>query len=213
MGLSRAQMEQFFLDMGEKKFRAQQVLKWIHHAGVTDIEEMSNLGRALRDKLLEVAEVRPPEIASQQDSSDGTRKWAIRVAGGCLELSGPAERPALLRHALQRFAMREAHAALAPWLLKLSAASGLGYERIQIRRQRTRWGSCSSAGAISLNVCLMFQRPEVVSYLLVHELCHRRQMNHSRRFWDLVGSFVPDWRSLDAELLKGWRNVPGWVFP
>jgi 23S rRNA (adenine2503-C2)-methyltransferase len=84
MGLSRPRMEQFFLDMGEKKFRAQQVLKWIHHAGVTQIEEMSNLGRALRDKLLEVAEVRPPEIVSQQDSSDGTRKWAIRVAGGGL---------------------------------------------------------------------------------------------------------------------------------
>ncbi len=84
MGLSRAQMEQFFLDLGEKKFRAQQVLKWIHHAGVTRIEEMSNLGKLLREKLLEVAEVRPPEIASQQDSSDGTRKWGIRVDGGGL---------------------------------------------------------------------------------------------------------------------------------
>jgi 23S rRNA (adenine2503-C2)-methyltransferase len=84
LGLSRAQMEQFFLDIGEKKFRAQQVLKWIHHAGVTRIEDMSNLGRALRDKLLAIAEVRPPEIASQQDSSDGTRKWAIRVDGGGL---------------------------------------------------------------------------------------------------------------------------------
>jgi len=77
-------MEQFFLDLGEKKFRAQQVLKWIHHAGVTRIEEMSNLGKLLREKLLEVAEVRPPEIASQQDSSDGTRKWGIRVDGGGL---------------------------------------------------------------------------------------------------------------------------------
>ncbi len=84
LGLTRMQMEQFFLDIGEKKFRAQQVLKWIHHAGVTRIEDMSNLGRALRVKLLEIAEVRPPEIASQQDSSDGTRKWAIRVEGGGL---------------------------------------------------------------------------------------------------------------------------------
>jgi 23S rRNA (adenine2503-C2)-methyltransferase len=84
LGLSRVQMEQFFLDLGEKKFRAQQVLKWIHHAGVIRIEDMSNLGKALRDKLLDVAEVRPPEIASQQDSTDGTRKWAIRVDGGGL---------------------------------------------------------------------------------------------------------------------------------
>jgi 23S rRNA (adenine2503-C2)-methyltransferase len=84
MGLSRVQMEQYFLAMGEKKFRAQQVLKWIHHGGVTRIEDMSNLGRVLREKLLQVAEVRPPEIASQQDSTDGTRKWAIRVDGGGL---------------------------------------------------------------------------------------------------------------------------------
>tara|TARA_R110002072_G_scaffold4245_6_gene30008 strand:+ start:18260 stop:19417 length:1158 start_codon:yes stop_codon:yes gene_type:complete len=84
LGLTRLQMEQFFLDLGEKKFRAQQVLKWIHHAGVTRIEDMSNLGKALRDKLLDIAEVRPPEIVSQQDSTDGTRKWAIRVDGGGL---------------------------------------------------------------------------------------------------------------------------------
>jgi 23S rRNA (adenine2503-C2)-methyltransferase len=84
MGLSRVQMEQYFLDMGEKKFRAHQVLKWIHHGGVTRIEDMSNLGKSLREKLLGVAEVRPPEIASQQDSSDGTRKWAVRVDGDSL---------------------------------------------------------------------------------------------------------------------------------
>jgi 23S rRNA (adenine2503-C2)-methyltransferase len=84
MGLSLRQMEQFFLDIGEKKFRAQQVLKWIHHAGVIDIEEMTNLGKVLREKLQHIAEVRPPEIVSEHDSSDGTRKWAIRVDGGGL---------------------------------------------------------------------------------------------------------------------------------
>ena len=84
MGLSRPQMEQFFLDLGEKKFRAHQVLKWIHHAGILQIEDMSNLGKSLREKLAGIAEVRPPEVASQKDSVDGTRKWAIRVQGGGL---------------------------------------------------------------------------------------------------------------------------------
>ena len=84
LGLSLRQMEQFFLEIGEKKFRAQQVLKWIHHAGETDIGQMTNLGKARREKLATIAEVRPPEIASQHDSSDGTRKWAIRVDGGGL---------------------------------------------------------------------------------------------------------------------------------
>ena len=84
LGLSRPQMEQFFQELGEKTFRAQQVLKWIHHAGVSDIDQMTNLGKALREKLRGVAEIRPPEIVSQYDSSDGTRKWAIRVDGGGL---------------------------------------------------------------------------------------------------------------------------------
>ncbi|HEY7775812.1 MAG TPA: 23S rRNA (adenine(2503)-C(2))-methyltransferase RlmN [Kineobactrum sp.] len=84
LGMTQPQLEQFLLDIGEKKFRATQLMKWIHHAGVIDINEMSNLGKALREKLLQIAEVRPPEIVSQLDSTDGTRKWAIQVAGGGL---------------------------------------------------------------------------------------------------------------------------------
>jgi 23S rRNA (adenine2503-C2)-methyltransferase len=84
LGMSRGQLEDVFLGLGEPKFRAQQVLKWIHHAGVTEIAGMTNLGKSLRQKLLEIAEVRPPEVVSQQDSADGTRKWAIRVDGGGL---------------------------------------------------------------------------------------------------------------------------------
>jgi predicted metal-dependent hydrolase len=91
--------------------------------------------------------------------------------------------------------------------------TGIGYERMHLRRQRTRWGSCSTAGTISLNICLMFQTPEVVRYLMVHELCHRQHMNHSSKFWNLVAIHEPRWRALDRELLKGWRNVPAWVFP
>jgi len=102
---------------------------------------------------------------------------------------------------------------LPPLLATLAFETGIDYRQVQLRRQRTRWGSCSTNGAISLNICLMFQRPEVVRYLLVHELCHRRHMNHSPRFWSLVEAFEPRCRTLDAELLAGWRRVPAWVFP
>jgi predicted metal-dependent hydrolase len=89
---------------------------------------------------------------------------------------------------------------------------GLPYRRLAIRRQRTRWGSCSTRGTISLNCCLLFQRPEVVRYLLIHEMSHVRHMNHSARFWELVSRYCPDFRRLDRELLDGWRCVPSWVF-
>ena len=84
LGLTREQMEAFFDELGEKRFRAQQLMKWIHHQGVRDFDLMTNLGKALRQRLAECAEVRPPEIAEQHDSVDGTRKWAIRVEGGSL---------------------------------------------------------------------------------------------------------------------------------
>ena len=84
LGLTRGQMEAFFLDIGEKRFRAQQVMKWIHHQGVCDFADMSNLSRDLRERLSQLAEVRPPEVESQHDSTDGTRKWLIRVSGGAL---------------------------------------------------------------------------------------------------------------------------------
>ena len=84
LGLSRQQLEAFFTDLGEKRFRAQQVMKWIHHQGVIDFAAMSNLGKGLREKLEALATITPQEIADQQDSADGTRKWAIRVAGGAL---------------------------------------------------------------------------------------------------------------------------------
>jgi predicted metal-dependent hydrolase len=119
---------------------------------------------------------------------------------------------------------RNASHALVPWLTALASRTfalqldalanelGIDYSRMCVRRQRTRWGSCSTRGTISLNVCLMFQRPDVVRYLMIHELCHRRHMNHSKRFWGLVASFEPAWKPLDVELLQGWRNVPAWVF-
>jgi predicted metal-dependent hydrolase len=58
----------------------------------------------------------------------------------------------------------------------------------------------------------MFQRPQVVRYLMIHELSHTVQMNHSRRFWQTVSRHCPDYRRLDRELLDGWRRVPSWVF-
>ena len=94
----------------------------------------------------------------------------------------------------------------------VSAETGIDYREMQLRRQRTRWGSCSATGTISMNVCLLFLRPQVVRYLLIHELCHTRHMNHSNRFWSLVETFEPDYRELDRELLHGWQTVPGWMF-
>lgn len=97
-------------------------------------------------------------------------------------------------------------------LQHLAQDFGFSFERLQIRRQRTRWGSCSSSGTISLNVCSLFLRPEILRYLMIHELCHTRHMNHSQRFWHLVEQCEPGYRQLDKELSSAWRHVPVWMF-
>lgn len=86
LGLNRAQLIEFFKEIGEKPFRAQQVLQWIHYHGVTDFQAMSNLSKSLRDKLSEIANVRAPEIAYENTSADGTHKWVLRLSdGNCIE--------------------------------------------------------------------------------------------------------------------------------
>jgi 23S rRNA (adenine2503-C2)-methyltransferase len=82
LGLSRHQLEQFFEQIGEKKFRATQVMKWIHQFGVTDFEQMTNLSGKLRARLSELACVDAPEVVHKQFSQDGTRKWVFRVGEG-----------------------------------------------------------------------------------------------------------------------------------
>ena len=82
LGLSPAKMEAFFAGLGEKRFRAQQMLKWIHQYGESDFEKMTNMSKALREKLSAVCEVRLPEVVYEDFSKDGTRKWVMRMDGG-----------------------------------------------------------------------------------------------------------------------------------
>lgn len=81
-GLDRGGLTSFFEGLGEKPFRAQQLMQWIHQRGVADFGQMTNLAKPLRNRLAEVAEVQPPEVLVDQRSADGTRKWLLRVDGG-----------------------------------------------------------------------------------------------------------------------------------
>lgn len=82
LGLSQKALSEYFVTLGEKPFRAQQVLKWIHAEGITDFAQMTNLSKSLRAQLTEHCVVHAPEVISQHNASDGTRKWLFRVEGG-----------------------------------------------------------------------------------------------------------------------------------
>jgi predicted metal-dependent hydrolase len=109
-----------------------------------------------------------------------------------------------IRHAVEADLRRLAHSELEPRLRELAARHDLQPGRISIRNQRSRWGSCARAGNIALNFRLVQMPPEIRDYVLLHELMHLRQQNHSSRFWRLVEQACPAFK--DAER---WLRIQG----
>lgn len=85
-------------------------------------------------------------------------------------------------------------------LVELNKHYGFAYKKVTIRNQSSRWGSCSKSKTLSFNYRLIFKSQEVFDYVLVHELCHLREMNHSQKFWGLVAQLCPDYKLLRRQL-------------
>ncbi len=140
-------------------------------------------------------------------ADDGGRYGCREKTGGVLQVSGGSHWQAALR----RWLLRKGKAHLPDWLAQVSGETGLDYRDVSIRLQRSRWGSCSARQRISLNAALLFLPPEQVRYLLVHELSHTRQMNHSPKFWNTVAAHETDYRMLDRALRQAARDLPDWL--
>ncbi len=87
-------------------------------------------------------------------------------------------------------------------LKKFNEHYNFEYKRVSIRNQKTRWGSCSQQGNLNFNYRLIYLSDKLFDYVIVHELCHLKEMNHSLRFWRLVAKTVPDYKAIRRELKK-----------
>jgi predicted metal-dependent hydrolase len=134
-----------------------------------------------------------------------------RALDGLLEVTAADASRRGAEAALRSWLLDEADYHLRPWLLREAQVVGKRPTNVQVRLQRTRWGSCSNSGTVSLNAALLFLEPAVVRYLFVHELCHLIALNHSRRFWAAVERFEPGYEALDRRLTEAWHAIPLWV--
>jgi predicted metal-dependent hydrolase len=145
------------------------------------------------------------------ERDDGSKTVRYRVSGNTVILAGATRNETNCVTALKRWLTALAKKEYLPQLRSLAALTNNTFQTMHVRGQKTCWGSHSSTGTISLNYCLMFLDPQHLRYVMIHELCHARHMNHSKRFWRLVGSFEPDYRKLDRDLNTCWKRIPTWV--
>ena len=113
--------------------------------------------------------------------------------------------------ALDRWLGERARSLFGPWLERLAKAIEVDFSGFSVRGQRTRWGSCSGRGHISLNRRLLLLPEPLVEYVLVHELCHRRHLHHGPEFHALVARHLPDAARREAELRQAGRYLPPWL--
>lgn len=135
----------------------------------------------------------------------------IERAGRELVLNCSPSDTATVRVLLEEWLRGRAREYLMPWLRRLSGEFRLPYARARIKSQQTLWASCSSKRAINLNYKLVFLQPELVRYVLIHELCHTAHLDHSARFWSLVKSIEPDHERLEIQLKTASQWVPLWL--
>ena len=138
-------------------------------------------------------EVRCPKKCSRRDVEAFLISKAAWIQG---HLEKIAERPAVavLSEAERKALAKQAAQILPSKVQHFAAEIGVSYGRITIRSQRTRWGSCSAKGNLNFNCLLMLCPEEVQNYVVVHELCHRKEMNHSAAFWAEVEKYCSDYK-------------------
>ncbi|WP_440997713.1 M48 family metallopeptidase [Arhodomonas sp. SL1] len=139
------------------------------------------------------------------------RRYGAKLSGGSLWLSVPELDEGRLREGLHRFYRRRAEVVFAGrlrWWRAHLADWGFGEPRLRLRRMRRRWGSCSSHGEITLNIRLVERATELIDLVVVHELCHLVELNHSPRFYRLMDRALPDWRARAEALDEGCLGMP-----
>lgn len=134
---------------------------------------------------------------------------SVTLSGGRADVSSEQ---ALRQERLRAWVRGEAAGRLPAIVEQEALRLGLRYMCVRVKFQKSRWGSCSIRGNINLNACLLFLPEQLVRYIVIHELCHTKVLNHSPAFWKLVFSADPDALAKDRAMRTAWRFVPGWVF-
>lgn len=141
---------------------------------------------------------------SKQVEFSATQKIGVHISENQVMINPVTNSKTSIEKALNQFLKSTAEKYILPRTLQLGKVMDIPFAKITLREQKTRWGSCTSEGNLNFNWRLVHCPPAVIDYVIIHELAHRKQMNHSAKFWDIV-------RQFDPEYLKhrGWLKRQG----
>jgi len=129
-----------------------------------------------------------------------------------LVVRGDFEDPYEISEALNSWMRQKGQEVFIPWVNRISEKYSLPFNRVTIRRQKTRWGSCSSQKSLNLNQNLLFLPAPLASYVVTHELAHTKHHNHSPAFWKYLNTLLPDSKRLQEETVSSYSQVPKWAW-
>jgi predicted metal-dependent hydrolase len=149
-----------------------------------------------------------PIIYREEESRSGV--W-LRTENGKLIISGSGLSQESVIRKLKDWLRGKVREGLFPIMGTLAAKHHFKLSGLLVKSQRTRWASCSARRNLALNTKLLFLSPDLVRYVLIHELCHTVHMNHTKEFWRLVQAHEPCYKVLDEKLRGAWKTVPQWM--
>lgn len=168
----------------------------------------------------EVAAATPPPLVSGRRLPFGGREIALEIrtgapqgryratlSGGTLTLTLPGDQPEVARVALERWYRRQAPTIFTERLRICNQHYGFTYGRVSIKGQKSRWGSCSKLGNLNFNWRLLLAPMAVLDYVMMHELCHLKELNHGPRFWKLVARGCPEYAAHRRWLRQHGREL------
>lgn len=138
---------------------------------------------------------------------DPSRSHPVFIQGDELHIQPVTQTAASIQKAFETFLKTTAQKYIVPRTQQLAEVMGIDYTTLTLRDQKTRWGSCSSQGGLNFNWRLVQYPTKVIDYVIIHELAHRREMNHSHRFWAIVAKYDPDYLSHRKWLQKYGSTV------
>jgi len=188
--------------------------EWIEKAQQEAREREAFESRQWPPAALELAAIDQSVEVEFRPLDNASDTWKAVLEGDRLIISSPGglcQPRSAVAKLVSTLLKRKARQFLQPMVALHAQEQGMRYRKLSIRGQRTLWGSYSSSGTLSLNYKLLFLPPDLVDYVILHELAHTRHMDHSSDFWDLLEIMSPGAKSLDSQLNEAVKLVPFWL--